>query len=170
MTERPGDPIRFGTVSEPTFSHLDDRGNAHMVDVGDKTATKRRAVARATVHTTAGVTAAIADGTMKKGDVLAVARVAGIQAAKRTSDLIPLCHPLAITKVTVDFTVNGPTIEIEAVVETVGQTGVEMEALTAVSVAALTVYDMCKSADKTMTITDVALWQKSGGRSGDFQR
>ena len=157
-------------MSEPTFSHLDDRGNAHMVDVGDKSVTKRRAVARATVHTTAGVTAAIADGTMKKGDVLAVARVAGIQAAKRTSDLIPLCHPIAITKVTVDFTVNGPTIEIEAVVETVGQTGVEMEALTAVSVAALTVYDMCKSADKTMTITDVALWQKSGGRSGDFQR
>jgi cyclic pyranopterin phosphate synthase len=157
-------------VSEPTFSHLDDRGNAHMVDVGDKSATKRRAVARATVRTTAEVTAAISDGSMKKGDVLAVARIAGIQAAKRTSDLIPLCHPLAITKVSVDLTVNGTSIEIEAVVETVGQTGVEMEALTAASVAALTVYDMCKSADKAMTITDVALWEKSGGRSGDYRR
>lgn len=157
-------------MSEPTFSHLDDRGNAHMVDVGDKSATKRRAVARATVRTTAEVTAAISDGSMKKGDVLAVARIAGIQAAKRTSDLIPLCHPLAITKVSVDLTVNGTSIEIEAAVETVGQTGVEMEALTAASVAALTVYDMCKSADKAMTITDVALWEKSGGRSGDYRR
>ncbi|NBU38769.1 MAG: cyclic pyranopterin monophosphate synthase MoaC, partial [Actinobacteria bacterium] len=143
---------------------------AHMVDVGDKSATKRRAVARATVRTTAEVTAAISDGSMKKGDVLAVARIAGIQAAKRTSDLIPLCHPLAITKVSVDLTVNGTSIEIEAAVETVGQTGVEMEALTAASVAALTVYDMCKSADKAMTITDVALWEKSGGRSGDYRR
>ena len=157
-------------MTEPTFSHLDDKGNAHMVDVGDKSATKRRAVARATVNTTAEVTAAIADGSMKKGDVLAVARIAGIQAAKRTSDLIPLCHPLAITKVSVDLAVNGSSIEIEAIVETVGQTGVEMEALTAASVAALTVYDMCKSADKAMTITDVALWEKSGGRSGDFRR
>ena len=157
-------------MSEPTFSHLDDWGNAHMVDVGDKSATKRRAVARATVRTTAEVTAAISDGSMKKGDVLAVARIAGIQAAKRTSDLIPLCHPLAITKVSVDLTVNGTSIEIEAAVETVGQTGVEMEALTAASVAALTVYDMCKSADKAMTITDVALWEKSGGRSGDYRR
>ncbi|MFM1790489.1 MAG: cyclic pyranopterin monophosphate synthase MoaC [Actinomycetota bacterium] len=157
-------------MSEPTFSHLDERGNAHMVDVGDKAGTKRRAVARATVRTTREVTAAIADGSMKKGDVLAVARIAGIQAAKRTSDLIPLCHPLAITKVSVDLAVSGATIEIEAVVETVGQTGVEMEALTAASVAALTVYDMCKSADKAMTITDVALWEKSGGRSGEFRR
>ena len=147
-------------MTEPTFSHLDDKGNAHMVDVGDKTANKRRAVARATVNTTAEVTAAITSGSMKKGDVLAVARIAGIQAAKRTSDMIPLCHPLAITKVSVDLAVNGASIEIEAIVETVGQTGVEMEALTAASVAALTVYDMCKSADKAMTITDVALWEK----------
>ena len=141
-----------------------------MVDVGDKSATKRRAVARATVRTTAEVTAAVSDGSMKKGDVLAVARIAGIQSAKRTSDLIPLCHPLAITKVSVDLTVNGASIDIEATVETVGQTGVEMEALTAASVAALTIYDMCKSADKAMTITNVALWEKSGGRSGDFRR
>jgi cyclic pyranopterin phosphate synthase len=136
-------------------------------------------VARATVITTAEVAAAIADGSMKKGDVLGVARIAGIQAAKRTSDLVPLCHPLPITSVSVDLSVD-PTpqgapsgraaIRIEAAVETVGQTGVEMEALTAASVAALTVYDMCKSADKAMTITDVALWEKSGGRSGDYRR
>jgi cyclic pyranopterin phosphate synthase len=166
-------------VTEPTFSHLDDRGNARMVDVSGKEATKRRAVARATVITTAEVAAAIADGSMKKGDVLGVARIAGIQAAKRTSDLVPLCHPLPITSVSVDLSVD-PTpqgapsgraaIRIEAAVETVGQTGVEMEALTAASVAALTVYDMCKSADKDMTITDVALWEKSGGRSGDYRR
>ena len=166
-------------MTEPTFSHLDDRGNARMVDVSGKEATKRRAVARATVLTTAEVAAAIADGSMKKGDVLGVARVAGIQAAKRTSDLIPLCHPLPITSVSVDLTVDTApqgvpagraAIRVEATVETVGQTGVEMEALTAASVAALTVYDMCKSADKAMTITDVALWEKSGGRSGDYRR
>jgi cyclic pyranopterin phosphate synthase len=125
------------------------------------------------------VAAAIADGSMKKGDVLGVARVAGIQAAKRTSDLVPLCHPLPITSVSVDLSVEPApagqpagtaAIRIEAAVETVGQTGVEMEALTAASVAALTVYDMCKSADKSMTITDVALWEKSGGRSGDYRR
>jgi cyclic pyranopterin phosphate synthase len=125
------------------------------------------------------VAAAIADGSMKKGDVLGVARVAGIQAAKRTSDLVPLCHPLPITSVSVDLSVDPApagqpagtaAIRIEAAVETVGQTGVEMEALTAASVAALTVYDMCKSADKSMTITDVALWEKSGGRSGDYRR
>lgn len=157
-------------MTEPTFTHLDQSGNAHMVDVGDKAVTKRRAVARATVHTTAEVARAVADGSMKKGDVLAVARIAGIQAAKRTSELIPLCHPLPVTKVSVDLTVGATTVSIEAVVETVGQTGVEMEALTAASVAALTVYDMCKSADKAMTITDVALWEKSGGKSGDFRR
>ena len=157
-------------MTEPTFTHLDTSGNAHMVDVGDKAVTKRRAVARATVNTTPEVARAIADGSMKKGDVLSVARIAGIQAAKRTPDLIPLCHPLPVTKVSVDLTVGESAVHIEATVETVGQTGVEMEALTAASVAALTVYDMCKSADKAMTITDVALWEKSGGRSGDFRR
>ena len=166
-------------MTQPVFSHLDDSGNARMVDVSGKEATKRRAVARATVLPTPAVAAAIADGSMKKGDVLGVARVAGIQAAKRTSDLVPLCHPLPITSVSVDLSVDPapagqPTgtaaIRIEAAVETVGQTGVEMEALTAASVAALTVYDMCKSADKSMTITDVALWEKSGGRSGDYRR
>lgn len=157
-------------MSEPTFTHLDGSGHARMVDVGDKAVTRRRAVARATVHTTAEVARSIADGSAKKGDVLAVARVAGIQAAKRTSELIPLCHPLALTKVTVDLTVGATTIAVEATVETTGQTGVEMEALTAASVAALTVYDMCKSADRAMTITDVALWEKSGGKSGDYTR
>lgn len=166
-------------MTQPVFSHLDDSGNARMVDVSGKEATKRRAVARATVLTTSAVAAAIADGSMKKGDVLGVARVAGIQAAKRTSDLVPLCHPLPITSVSVDLSVEPApagqpagtaAIRIEVAVETVGQTGVEMEALTAASVAALTVYDMCKSADKSMTITDVALWEKSGGRSGDYRR
>ena len=157
-------------MSEPTFTHLDGSGHARMVDVGDKAVTRRRAVARATVHTTAEVARSIADGSAKKGDVLAVARVAGIQAAKRTSELIPLCHPLALTKVTVDLTVGATSIAVEATVETTGQTGVEMEALTAASVAALTVYDMCKSADRAMTITDVALWEKSGGKSGDYPR
>ncbi|MFM2046487.1 MAG: cyclic pyranopterin monophosphate synthase MoaC [Actinomycetota bacterium] len=157
-------------MSEPTFTHLDGSGHARMVDVGDKAVTRRRAVARATVHTTAEVARSIADGSAKKGDVLAVARVAGIQAAKRTSELIPLCHPLALTKVTVDLTVGATSIAVEATVETTGQTGVEMEALTAASVAALTVYDMCKSADRAMTITDVALWEKSGGKSGDYTR
>lgn len=157
-------------MSEPTFTHLDESGSARMVDVGDKPVTRRRAVARARVNTTAEVAATIASRSVSKGDVLAVARVAGIQAAKRTSELIPLCHPLPVSSVTVDLRVNGAGIDIEAAVETVGQTGVEMEALTAASVAALTVYDMCKSADRGMSITDVALWEKSGGRSGDYRR
>ena len=157
-------------MSDPTFTHLDGSGNAHMVDVGDKAVTRRRAVARATVTMAPQVAAAIADGSMKKGDVLGVARIAGIQAAKRTSELIPLCHPLPVTKVSVDLRVEGPAVLIEATVETVGQTGVEMEALTAASVAALTVYDMCKSADRGMVISGVALWEKSGGASGDYRR
>jgi cyclic pyranopterin phosphate synthase len=157
-------------VSEPTFTHLDESGRARMVDVGDKPVSRRRAVARARVNTSAEVATAISAGRVGKGDVLAVARVAGIQAAKRTSELIPLCHPLPVTSVTVDLAVNGSGIDIEAAVETVGQTGVEMEALTAASVAALTVYDMCKSADRAMTITDLCLWEKEGGRSGHYRR
>lgn len=141
-----------------------------MVDVGDKAVTRRRAVARAVVLMAVETSLAIRDGALPKGDVLAVARIAGIQAAKRTSDLIPLCHPLALSKVTVDLVVRDGAVDIESVVETTGQTGVEMEALTACSVAALTLYDMCKSADKNMVISDVALWEKSGGRSGDYQR
>lgn len=141
-----------------------------MVDVGDKAVTRRRALARAVVTMALETSSAIRDGGMPKGDVLAVARIAGIQAAKRTSDLIPLCHPLALSKVSVDLVVRDGAVDIEAVVETTGQTGVEMEALTACSVAALTLYDMCKSADKNMVISDIALWEKSGGRSGDYQR
>jgi cyclic pyranopterin phosphate synthase len=140
------------------------------VDVGDKPATRRRAVARCTVSMASATAAAILAGDLPKGDVLAVARVAGIQAAKRTSDLIPLCHPLALSAVTVDLVVGEGRVDIEAAVETTGPTGVEMEALTACSVAALTLYDMCKSADKGMMICDLALWEKSGGRSGDYRR
>lgn len=151
-------------MSEPTFTHLDGSGHARMVDVGDKAVTRRRAVARATVHTTAEVARSIADGSAKKGDVLAVARVAGIQAAKRTSELIPLCHPLALTKVTVDLTVGATSIAVEATVETTGQTGVEMEALTAASVAALTVYDMCKALSHDLVIGEVRLLEKTGGK------
>lgn len=157
-------------MAEPEFTHLDQSGHAHMVDVGDKAVTRRRAVARATVTMNAATSQAIASGALPKGDVLAVARIAGIQAAKRTSDLIPLCHPLMLSKVSVDLTVREGAVDIEAIVETTGQTGVEMEALTACSVAALTLYDMCKSADKAMVISEMALWEKSGGRSGDFRR
>jgi cyclic pyranopterin phosphate synthase len=157
-------------MTEPTFSHLDAKGNAHMVDVGDKAVTRRRAVARGSITMAPATSSAIVAGTLPKGDVLATARIAGIQAAKRTSDLIPLCHPLMLTSVSVGLTVSDGRVDIEAVVETTGQTGVEMEALTACSVAALTLYDMCKSADKDMVIGELVLWQKSGGRSGDYQR
>ena len=157
-------------MTEPTFSHLDDKGNAHMVDVGDKAVTRRRAVARCSVSMAPATASAIISGSLPKGDVLGVARIAGIQAAKRTSDLIPLCHPLMLTSVSVSLDVQEASVDIEAVVETTGQTGVEMEALTACSVAALTLYDMCKSADKNMVIGELALWEKSGGRSGDFKK
>jgi cyclic pyranopterin phosphate synthase len=157
-------------MTEPTFSHLDAKGNAHMVDVGDKAVTRRRAVAKCVVTMSASTASAIVAGTLPKGDVLAVARIAGIQGAKRTSDLIPLCHPLMLTSVSVQLDVHESSVAIEAVVETTGQTGVEMEALTACSVAALTLYDMCKSADKEMVIGELALWEKSGGRSGDFKK
>lgn len=141
-----------------------------MVDVTPKDPTHRRAIARAKVHMLADTASAIARGAIGKGDVLAVARVAGIQAAKRTSDLIPLCHPLMVGAVLVNFRLEDTYVEIEAEVETYDRTGVEMEALTACSVAALTVYDMCKSKDKGMVIGDVALWEKTGGRSGTYRR
>ncbi|MEY3266440.1 MAG: cyclic pyranopterin monophosphate synthase MoaC [Actinomycetota bacterium] len=141
-----------------------------MVNVGAKDITSRRAVARCEVRMQPATAAAIASGSLPKGDVLATARIAGIQAAKRTSDLIPLCHPLMLSAVTVNITVQESFVAIEAIVETTDRTGVEMEALTACSVAALTMYDMCKSADKSMVIADLALWEKSGGRSGDYQR
>ena len=157
-------------MTDPSFSHLDERGHARMVDVGDKDITRRRAVARGTIAMATATSRAIAENGLPKGDVLAVARIAGIQAAKKTSDLIPLCHPLALTSVGVELVVRDGAVDIEATVETSGQTGVEMEALTACSVAALTLYDMCKAVDKSMVIGEIALWEKSGGRSGDYRR
>ena len=141
-----------------------------MVDVGDKSSSRRRAVARGQVLMASEIIDALHQGDTPKGDVLAVARVAGIQAAKKTAELIPLCHPLSLTSVTVDFQIGEDHIDIESIVETVGQTGVEMEALTACSVAALTIYDMCKSLDRFMVIGSVALWEKEGGRSGIWKR
>jgi cyclic pyranopterin phosphate synthase len=141
-----------------------------MVDVGEKAVSSRRAVARCRVLMDPKTATAVREGGMKKGDVIAVARVAGIQAAKKTSDLIPLCHPLMLSSVTVDFEIGTDSIDITATVATVDRTGVEMEALTACATAALTIYDMCKSADKNMTISDMALWEKDGGRSGSYRR
>jgi cyclic pyranopterin phosphate synthase len=141
-----------------------------MVDVTPKESTHRRAVARGRVHMQPDTTSLIARGAVTKGDVLAVARVAGIQAAKRAPDLLPLCHPLLVGAVLINFRIEDTFIEVEAQVDTVDRTGVEMEALTAVSVACLTIYDMCKSADRSMTIGDIALWEKTGGRSGTYRR
>jgi cyclic pyranopterin phosphate synthase len=157
-------------MSEPTFSHLNESGQAHMVNVGGKDITSRRAVARCNVQMLPATSSAITSSSLPKGDVIATARIAGIQAAKKTSDLIPLCHPLMLSAVTVNISVGEGVVSIEAIVETTGQTGVEMEALTACSVAALTIYDMCKSADRSMVIGELTLWEKSGGRSGTFQR
>lgn len=152
------------------FSHLDPLGRARMVDVTPKEPTHRRAMARARILMKAETASAVARGAIGKGDVLAVARVAGIQAAKRAPDLIPLCHPLLVGSVFVNFEIGDEHIDVEAQVETVDRTGVEMEALTACSIAALTVYDMCKSMDRGMVITDLALWEKTGGKSGTYRR
>ncbi|MSO18667.1 MAG: cyclic pyranopterin monophosphate synthase MoaC [Acidimicrobiia bacterium] len=152
------------------FTHLDDEGNARMVDVTEKEVTHRRARARGRVHMEPATAEQIAAGGLAKGDVLAVARVAAIQAAKQTANLIPLCHPLRLGSITVDFAVGATCVEIEVVVEAVDRTGVEMEALTAVSVAALTIYDMAKAVDKEMVIGEIALWEKDGGRSGAYRR
>ena len=153
------------------FTHFDAQGNAHMVDISHKDVTRRTATAAARVHTTPRTMALIRQGGVKKGDVLSIARLAGIMGAKRTADLIPLCHPLALTSVTVDLRLvpESHTIEITATARITGRTGVEMEALTAVSVAALTVYDMCKAVDRAMRITDIRLLEKSGGKSGDYR-
>ena len=154
------------------LTHFDAQGQAHMVDVGAKASTHRVAVATGRIHMLPSTLALIQSGTVKKGDVLGIARIAGIQGAKKTSDLIPLCHPLALTRVAIDFEVLAeselPTIVCTATAETIGQTGVEMEALTAVQVALLTIYDMCKAADRGMTITDVKLLEKQGGKSGHW--
>jgi len=157
-------------MSDQGFTHLDPLGRARMVDVTPKEPSHRRAIARGRVHMTPETASAVTQGAIKKGDVLAVARVAGIQAAKRASDLIPLCHPLMVGAVTVNFEINHDSIEVEAAVDTFDRTGVEMEALTACSVAALTIYDMCKSMDKSMVIGDIALWEKTGGKSGSYRR
>jgi cyclic pyranopterin phosphate synthase len=150
------------------LTHLDETGAARMVDVSAKPATLREAAARGRVVMAPATAALIREGAAAKGDVLATARLAGIMAAKRTADLIPLCHPLALSAVAVDLTVGEAAVEIEARVRTTGPTGVEMEALTAVSVAALTVYDMVKAVDRAMRIEAVRVVQKSGGASGDF--
>ncbi|MBI5467756.1 MAG: cyclic pyranopterin monophosphate synthase MoaC [Deltaproteobacteria bacterium] len=154
------------------LTHVDEGGKARMVDVGGKAVTERVAVARGRVLMKKETLELILANEVKKGDVLGVARVAGIMAAKKTSDLIPLCHPLNITSVEVEFeTLKDPSgIDITATARVASQTGVEMEALTAVSVAALTVYDMCKAADKGMTLTDIRLVKKTGGKSGTFTR
>ena len=154
------------------LTHLDQQGHARMVDVGDKAATRRRAVASGRILMQADTLAQIAAGTHKKGDVLAVARVAGIMAAKKTPDLIPLCHPIQLTKVEIELVLEHepPAVHCRATAETLGQTGVEIEALAAVQIALLTVYDMCKAVDRGMLITDIGLDTKSGGRSGSWAR
>ncbi|WP_353200465.1 cyclic pyranopterin monophosphate synthase MoaC [Sandarakinorhabdus sp.] len=150
------------------LTHLDDSGAARMVDISAKPATRREAIAEGYIHVAAPALAAIAAQAVKKGDVLATARIAGIMAAKRTSDLIPLCHPLPIDAVSVDLVLDATGIRATATVATTHGTGVEMEALTAVSAALLTVYDMAKALDRTMRIDGIRLLKKSGGRSGDF--
>jgi len=152
------------------LTHFDAQGQAHMVDVGAKTSTRRIAVATGRIEMLPATLALVQSGTAKKGDVLGIARIAGIQGAKKTSDLIPLCHPIGLTRVAVDFEVRPADnpIVCTATAETIGQTGVEMEALTAVQVALLTIYDMCKAVDRGMTMTGITLLEKHGGKSGSF--
>ena len=157
-------------MSDRGLTHLDPLGRARMVDVTPKEATHRRAIARARVYMAAETTALVARGTVTKGDVLAVARVAGIMAAKRTPDLVPLCHPIAVHGVTVDLRVDDSGVAVEAVVRTADRTGVEMEALTAVTVACLTVVDMTKAVDPRGVITGVQVESKTGGKSGPWAR
>ena len=151
------------------LTHLNAKGEAHIVDIGDKAITRRRAVAQARIVAQPETVALIMGGGLKKGDAVAVARIAGIMAAKKTSDIIPLCHPLALTKVSVEIEADGASaILIRASAETTGQTGVEMEALVAASTAALTLYDMAKAVDRAMVVTDICVLEKAGGKSGDF--
>ncbi len=159
------------SMSDAKLSHINSAGEANMVDVSGKVTSERLALAQAKIHMQPDTLRAIRENELKKGEVLAVARVAGIQAAKRCADLIPLCHPLPLTKVSVDFDVQGESeLRITAECKVNGQTGVEMEALTAVSVTALTVYDMCKAIDKGMVIDEVCLLEKHGGKSGEWRR
>ena len=152
------------------LTHIDENGKAQMVDVGKKEDTKRRATASGKVSMSVETIEALKKQELQKGDVLGVARVAGIQAAKKTSDLIPLCHPLAVNFASVNFRIQESHVEIEATVKTSGKTGVEMEALTACSVTALTIYDMCKAMDKSITIDEIKLLEKTGGKSGNWKR
>ena len=152
------------------LTHLDESGNARMVDVGAKPATARRATASGRIRMSPAALAAIRDGEAPKGDVLAAARIAGIMAAKKTAELIPLCHPLALDAVTVDFSFESDAVRVTAVASLTGRTGVEMEAITAASIALLTIYDMAKALDKAMVIDDLALIAKTGGKSGDWAR
>jgi cyclic pyranopterin phosphate synthase len=159
-------------MNETAFTHFDSRGNAVMVDVSAKEVTVRSAAAKGEITVNAETLSAIQGGTAKKGDVLGVARIAGISAAKRAADLIPLCHPLLFDACTLDFSIDEKNLRIEAVctVKLAGRTGAEMEALTGVSVALLTIYDMCKAIDRSMVIGNIRLWEKSGGKSGHFTR
>ncbi|MBY0582152.1 MAG: cyclic pyranopterin monophosphate synthase MoaC [Sphingomonas sp.] len=152
------------------LTHLDHAGAAHMVDVGGKTDTVREAVARGRITMSEEAARAIRDGSVKKGDVLAVARIAGIMAAKKTAELIPLCHPLPLSRVAIDLATDATGVTVTATCACTGKTGVEMEALTAASVALLTIYDMAKAIDKAMTIDAVQLTSKTGGKSGDWRR
>lgn len=159
-----------GRMTDRGLRHLDPLGGARMLDVSPKEQTHRRALARCRVSMMPETTSKVASNAITKGDVLAAARVAGIQAAKRTSDLVPMCHPLLVGAVHVDFTIGDDYVEVETKVETVDRTGVEMEALTACAIAALTVYDMCKTTDRTMVIGQLMLWEKTGGSSGPWKR
>ena len=163
---------RQGGAGDARSSHFDAEGRAHMVDVGDKAVTHREAIARGAIRLSHDAFRAVIEGSVAKGDVLGVARIAGIQAAKRTAEWIPLCHPLPLEALTIEFSPDesGPLIEIEARAQVTGKTGVEMEAMVAVSAAALTIYDMCKSLDRGMEIAHVRLVRKSGGKSGTYER
>jgi cyclic pyranopterin phosphate synthase len=156
------------SATQSELSHFDASGQVHMVDVGSKDITHRKARASGTISMQPATLALIANGNAKKGDVLGVAKIAAIMAAKRTSDLIPLCHPLAITRVTVDFELGENNVTCITQVETIGQTGVEMEALTAVQIGLLTIYDMCKAVDRGMVMSDIRVLEKRGGKSGEF--
>ena len=158
------------TENTAALTHFDSAGQAHMVDVGAKSDTLRVAVAAGTIRMKPDTLALVAAGTAKKGDVLGIARIAAIMGAKRTSDLVPLCHPLALTRVTVEFDIDAASssVHCRAQAETIGKTGVEMEALTAVQVGLLTIYDMCKAVDRGMVMTNVRVLEKHGGKSGDW--
>lgn len=170
MTSSDGHGSAAGNAARAGLSHIDDTGDARMVDVGGKATTRRRAVAIGTFRTTAEVISLLADGKLPKGDVLATARIAGIMAAKRTDSLIPLCHQLALSSVDVDFAVVDDHIDVTATVSTAGPTGVEMEALTAVAVTGLTLHDMVKAVDRRAQMDGIRLLSKTGGKSGDWHR